>query len=184
MIIRPEEKSDIPKIERMYIESNIKDRKLLQSLWPDSNPPEINDHLIVNKLRETGALTLSLVADIDGQIVGHAAFSPVKLDGREKGWFAFQPINVASSFRRRGIGGELVGRGLELMTIRGAKGCISIFGDYLENFGFLCANELKSERWQEELHYISLPQFKDPRSIPVGMLEFHEAFSLWHDLIN
>ena len=184
MIIRPEEKSDIPKIERMYLESNIKDRNLLRSLWPDCNPPEIRDHLIVNKLRETGALTLSLVADYNGQIVGHAAFSPAKLDGREQGWFALQPFYVASAFRGRNIGGELVGRGLDLMTIRGAKGCISIFGSYLENVGFRCANELKSDRWQEKLHYISLPQFSDPRSIPVGMLEFHEAFSLWHGLID
>ena len=39
-----------------------------------------NEAAIVDALRQAGALTVSLVAD-DGGIVGHVAFSPVRIDG-------------------------------------------------------------------------------------------------------
>ncbi len=43
---------------------------------------EISSHteqFIVKALRSAGALTLSLVAEVDGQVVGHIAFSPVAM---------------------------------------------------------------------------------------------------------
>jgi len=44
------------------------------------------EHLMVKRLREANALTLSLVAEIDGEIVGHVAFSAVTINGEYQGW--------------------------------------------------------------------------------------------------
>jgi putative acetyltransferase len=41
------------------------------------------EHLIVNALRVDHALTVSLVAEVDGKVVWHIAFSPIKINPRE-----------------------------------------------------------------------------------------------------
>ena len=42
---------------------------------------------IIQSLRKSGDLTLSLVAEEDGTIIGHIAFSPVTIDGIHNNWF-------------------------------------------------------------------------------------------------
>jgi putative acetyltransferase len=42
---------------------------------------------IIDALRASGALSLSLIAEEDGEILGHVAFSPVTIDGRAGPWF-------------------------------------------------------------------------------------------------
>ena len=49
-----------------------------------SNHP--TEHLIVDGLREAGALTLSLVAEADGKVAGHVAFSPSTSKNRNCSW--------------------------------------------------------------------------------------------------
>ena len=44
------------------------------------------EQYIINALRDADALTLSLVAEIDGRIVGHIAFSPVIISDGTKDW--------------------------------------------------------------------------------------------------
>ena len=60
-------------------------------------PP--TEHLIIDALREAGALTISLVAEQEGRVVGHIAFSPVRIDGVSAGWYGLGPIAVEPSRR-------------------------------------------------------------------------------------
>lgn len=83
---------------------------------------------IVRALRAAGDLTLSLVAEDDGVIVGHVAFSPVTIDGVHAGWFGLGPISVRADRQRRGIGKALIARGLELLRARGAAG-VALIGN-------------------------------------------------------
>ena len=46
---------------------------------------------IIRLLRQSGHLTLSLVAEEDGSIIGHVAFSPIAIDGIHDGWFGLGP---------------------------------------------------------------------------------------------
>ncbi|MFB9948156.1 GNAT family N-acetyltransferase [Rhizobium puerariae] len=78
---------------------------------------------IIRALRRSGDLSLSLVAEDDGNIVGHAAFSPVAIDGVHDGWFGLGPISVRADRQRQGIGKALIREGLERLKARGAKGC-------------------------------------------------------------
>ena len=50
---------------------------------------------IVRGLREAGALKLSLVATMDGRVVGHVAFSPVMVGAQDPGWWGMGPVSVA-----------------------------------------------------------------------------------------
>lgn len=92
---------------------------------------------VIDDLRKEGDLTLSLVA-IDGeQVVGHAAFSPVTIDGIEEGWFGLGPVSVDPAFQKTGIGTKIINAGLSILRSQGASGCILV-GDpnYYGRFGF------------------------------------------------
>jgi len=92
---------------------------------------------IIDALRETGTLTVSLVAETDGQIVGHIAFSPVSVAGQDVGWFGLGPISVRPERQGQGLGGALVREGLARLRALGARGCV-VLGDpgYYRRFGF------------------------------------------------
>lgn len=98
---------------------------------------------IVGALRGAGQLTLSLVADEAGQVVGHVAVSPVTVDGALRGWYGLGPVAVAPPAQRRGIGRMLVERALDGLRERGAAGCV-VLGDpaYYARFGFVPALSL------------------------------------------
>ncbi|HNO95520.1 MAG TPA: N-acetyltransferase, partial [Anaerolineales bacterium] len=61
------------------------------------------EHLIVNGLRNAGMLTLSLVAEVDGKLVGHVAFSPVTIDEKFVEWYGLGPISVVPGLQKQGI---------------------------------------------------------------------------------
>ena len=81
---------------------------------------------IVRALRDAGDLTVSLVDEEDGEIVGHVAFSPVTIGGAEVGWYGLGPISVRPDRQRQGVGRRLVAAGLAELRSRGARGCALI----------------------------------------------------------
>ena len=91
---------------------------------------------IVERLREGHALAVSLVADDEGAIVGHVAFSPVTIE-ESGGWFGLGPVAVAPVRQHHGIGHALITEGLARLRAQGAKGCV-VLGDpaYYARFGF------------------------------------------------
>lgn len=95
---------------------------------------------IVDDLRAAGDLHLSLVAECDGRIVGHAAWSPVQIAG-VTGWFGLGPVSVSPDHQRRGIGGALIRDGLARLVATGAAGCV-VLGEpaYYRRFGFVPGN--------------------------------------------
>jgi len=76
---------------------------------------EISNHteqFIIEALRSARALTLSLVAEVDGRVVGHIAFSPVAISDGTKNWYGLGPVSVLPEYQRRGIGKALIQEGL------------------------------------------------------------------------
>src|SRR5690606_20299677 len=92
---------------------------------------------IIAALRAAGALRLSLVAAEGQELLGHVAFSPVIIGGRDRGWLGLGPLSVRPDRQRRGIGSALVRTGLERLRRDGAGGCV-LLGDpaYYRRFGF------------------------------------------------
>jgi len=96
---------------------------------------------LVAALRSAGRLAVSLVAEVDGPIVGHVAFSPVDVPASRTGEGpvaeGLAPLSVAAAFRRRGIGAALVAAGLDACRAAGA-GFVVVLGDprYYGRFGF------------------------------------------------
>ena len=101
---------------------------------PFSNQTEA---AIVDRLREAGALRVSLVAAEGDDIVGHVAFSPVLINGQMQGWYGLGPVSVRPDRQGRGIGQALIRQGLEELRKHGAEGCV-VLGEpaYYARFGF------------------------------------------------
>ena len=93
--------------------------------------------LIIKALRDANALTISLVAEIDGRIVGHIAFSPVIISDGTKDWYGLGPVSVLPDYQKQGIGKSLVNEGLSLLKNMGGKGCALVRDpNYYKRFGF------------------------------------------------
>lgn len=101
---------------------------------------EISHHteqFIVEALRAAQALTVSLVAEIDGRVVGHIAFSPVTVSDGSGDWYGLGPVSVLPTWQRRGIGKALIQEGLLRLKGLGAKGCCLVgHPQYYRKFGF------------------------------------------------
>ena len=66
---------------------------------------------LVDKLRASNALTLSLVAVKDNEVVGHIAFSPVTIDSDREvtvSSVGLAPMAVLPKYQRTGIGSLLI----------------------------------------------------------------------------
>jgi putative acetyltransferase len=65
---------------------------------------EISDHtehLIIEALRAAEALTVSLVAEMDGRVIGHVAFSPVAVSDGTSDWYGLGPLSVLPAYHAR-----------------------------------------------------------------------------------
>jgi len=162
LIIRNEKKADIETITEITIAA-------FKTL-PISQHTE---QFIIHALRTAGALTISLVAEIDGQVVGHIAFSPVKISDDSKDWYGLGPVSVLPDYQKQGIGKALINKGLSLLKDMGGKGC-ALVGDpnYYKRFGFKNYPEMIHEGIPQEV-FLVLP-FTE--KIPKGIVVFHEGF--------
>ena len=95
---------------------------------------------IVDALRAHGAVRLSLVAEIDGQVVGHILFSPVIAGAAEAG-VGLGPMAVRPEHQRRGVGAALIAAGLARLRAAGCP-CVVVLGHhgYYTRFGFVPAS--------------------------------------------
>jgi putative acetyltransferase len=163
MKIRPETPQDISAIEQITIAA-------FDGKWYSDQ----TEHLIIDRLRAVGAMSLSLVADMDGKVVGHVAFSIVTINGTDQGWYGLGPVSVLPELQKHGIGSKLIRKGLFLIQEKGAKGCV-LEGDpaYYQRFGFKAYPGLFYEGTPSPEYFMALPFYDD---VPEGKVEFHRAF--------
>lgn len=132
------------------------------------------EQFIVDALREAGALTISLVAEQGGDVVGHVAISPVSISDGSTGWFGLGPISVKPELQGKGIGSRLMQAALRSLREQGAAGCVLV-GDpsYYSRFGFMPEPSLVLPDVPPE-YFQALPFGP---SGPRGVVTFHAAFS-------
>jgi putative acetyltransferase len=100
---------------------------------------------LVRNLRERGELIgdLTLVAEVDGQVVGHVAFSEVTLDGRPARGLGLGPVAVAPDHQGCGVGSRLIETALERAEADGWHFAVVLgHPTYYPRFGFVPAGPL------------------------------------------
>lgn len=162
--VRLEQPSDLADIDSVV--------RAAFTFHPHSNQTE---HAIVKRLRASDRLVVSLVAETpDGAIVGHAAFSPVAIDGRDLGWMGLGPLAVLPSSQGMGVGSALVRAGLAALGEMNAAGCV-VLGEpgYYRRFGFEADSRLRYPGAPPEYFlYIAL----DDKAPPSGEVGYDKAF--------
>jgi putative acetyltransferase len=135
---------------------------------------------LVDTLRRNAQPVVSLVAEDNGEIVGHIMFTPVRLgDHADLNLMGLAPMAVLPADRRKGVGSALVHAGLRNCLELGA-GAVVVLGHtrYYPRFGF-----------QPSVRFgISSPYDAPPEAFMVlelqpgclrgrsGTIRFHEAF--------
>jgi putative acetyltransferase len=71
------------------------------------------EHFIIEAIRAAGVLTVSLVAEVDGRVVGHIAFSPVTISDGTQDWYGLGSVSVLPEYQRQGIGRALIHEGFK-----------------------------------------------------------------------
>jgi putative acetyltransferase len=129
---------------------------------------------LIDKLRDAGALAISLVAEHEGSIVGHIAFSPAYSADTMPGWFALGPVSAEPALKHRGIGSALIEHGIALLGQRDAAGCV-LTGNpaYYRRFGFLPFPALCPEGQPKQFFQILPLRIAQPDSV----ISFHPLFS-------
>ena len=162
VVIRPETAADVDAITEVTVAA-------FKTL-------EISNHteqFIVAALRVAGALTVSLVAELDGRVVGHIAFSPVTISDGTRDWYGLGPVSVLPAHQRQGIGKALIREGLSRLRDLHARGCCLVgHPDYYRKFGFENVPGLVVEGVPQEVFFAL--SFDGP--MPQGSVVFHDAF--------
>jgi len=137
---------------------------------------EISNHteqFVIAALRVAKALTVSLVAEVGGRVVGHIAFSPVTISDGTRNWYGLGPLSVLPEYQRQGIGKALTEEGLSRLKGLNAQGCCLVgHPDYYRKFGFKNVPGLVHEGVPPEVFLMLSFDGHNPQ----GTVTFHEAF--------
>ncbi len=132
------------------------------------------EQFIVKALRESGALSISMVAEDEGSLAGHVALSPVTITDGSDGWYGLGPISVHPNNQNKGVGSKLMKAALAELKQLNAGGCV-LLGDpeFYQRFGFkpvagLILPEVPAEYFQAIL-------FQGRQ--PLGIVNYHESFT-------
>lgn len=161
--IRPESPSDVAAIEAVTV-----------AAFLNAVHTSHTEQFIVNALRRAGQLSVALVADDNGLIIGHIAISPVTLSDATIGWHGLGPISVAPARQGQGVGSQLMEQALNDLRKLGAAGCV-VLGDpgYYSRFGFKAEPSVSLPDVPPA--YFQALSFNG--SFPHGTVAYHESFA-------
>jgi putative acetyltransferase len=94
---------------------------------------------LVNALRDDGFAAVSLIAEVDGEVVGHIMFSTITIHTEKHAVesLSLAPMAVLPRFQRQGIGSALIEGGIEECR-KLSYGSILVLGhpEFYSRFGF------------------------------------------------
>ena len=137
---------------------------------------EISNHteqFILEALRAANALLVSLVAELDGRVIGHIAFSPVTISDGTRNWYGLGPVSVSPEYQRKGVGKALIKEGLSRLKNLNAQGCFVVgHPEYYRKFGFRNVPGLVHEGVPQEVFFALFFHGHTPE----GTVAFHDGF--------
>jgi predicted N-acetyltransferase YhbS len=102
---------------------------------------EGKEGMLVNELRKSNNFIpeLSLVAELDGKVVGHILFTPIIIDNGEQQFqsLVLAPVSVLPEFHNKGIGSQLILAGHQKAKELGYQSVILVgHPEYYPRFGY------------------------------------------------
>ncbi len=136
---------------------------------------------LVDALREHAQPLVSLVAEVEGAVVGHLLFSPVAVSGHPGlRVMGLAPMAVAPEQQRKGIGSALVRAGLEACGRLGFV-VVVVLGhpEYYPRFGFAPASRFGLDCEYEVPDEVFMAMELEPEALSAksGKVKYHAAFN-------
>jgi putative acetyltransferase len=137
---------------------------------------------LVDRLRQSCADAVSLVADDDG-VVGHILFTPVVVDSgvRRTRGMGLAPMAVLPERQRQGIGSRLVREGLDILRKRGCPFVVVVgHPEYYPRFGFVPASTHGlASQWDSvpDAAFMVLLLDTDAMSLVKGVARYRDEFT-------
>ena len=142
------------------------------------SPSEAN---LVDALLEQAQPVVSLVAEDNGEVVGHIMFSPVSLsEYPDLKLMGLAPMAVAPEHQRKGIGSALVRAGLEQCKQLGFAAVVVLgHPEYYPRFGFLPSSRFGIDSEYEVPEEVFMAKELQPGALSgkTGRVKYHAAFS-------
>ena len=118
---------------------------IIKKAFKDVEYSDHKEHILVARLRESDIFIpeLSLVSEVDGNIVGHIMFTKLIIENEDfkHNSLALAPISILPEYQNKGIGSELIREGLRIAKEMGFKSVIVLGHDkYYPRFGFKTAS--------------------------------------------
>ena len=140
-----------------------------------------SEAILVDALREQAHPAVSLVAEDEGELVGHIMFSPVSVSGHpELKVMGLGPMSVAPGYQRKGIGSALVRAGIKCCRQLGFSAVVVLgHPEYYPRFGFTPAFRfgIDSEYEVPEGVFMVMELQAGARSEKTGRVKYHAAFN-------
>jgi putative acetyltransferase len=166
LTIRPETPQDIPLIYQINHQAFARD----------------NEAELVGRLRRENAITLSLVAVQDEQVVGHILITPVTVQAEDSQWnaVALGPMAVLPSHQKQGVGSTLIRAAFEELKKIGQY-VVIVLGhpEYYPRLGFVSSKPL-GIRWENDVpeEVFMVAELKEGAlNGRTGIVRYHPAFS-------
>ncbi|MEM9605167.1 MAG: N-acetyltransferase [Pseudomonadota bacterium] len=162
VVVRPERETDKRAI-----------RDVTRLAFEGKSYADGDEHDLIDKLRQLGALRVSLVAVDADELIGQISFSPATNAETSGDWYTLGPLAVRPDRQGQGVGGELIESGIRALMDVGAAGCV-LTGDpgYYGRHGF-CLSRPHCPVG-EPADYFMLRQLADVEL--AGRFAFHPVF--------
>ena len=170
---------------RQEIEADYeKVRNVVQQAFESAPHSDGNEAQLVENLRTTREFIpeLSLVAEMDGEIVGHILFSLIHIQGENKEAvqsLALAPVSVLPKFQNKGIGGKLMEEGHALARALGYRSIILLgYPEYYSRFGYASASRwgIRAPFPVPDEAFMALELVRDGLRGVSGVVRYPEAF--------
>lgn len=143
---------------------------------------------LVDTLRKESAELISLVAEADGEIIGHVALTPVEIRSESSAEaddhiiaFGLAPLAVSPENQSRGIGSQLVQAAVQRAVDRSAT-CVVLIGEpeFYGRLGFEPAVQFQLTHTFDGIpqEYLLIRWLGDRTSVPLsaGTVHYEPAF--------
>ncbi len=135
---------------------------------------------LVDALRDSGDLLLSLVARRDNEVIGHIAFSRLTVETADGpvGGVSLAPVSVRPDCQDEGLGSLLIRTGLDMLAESNEQ-VVLVVGNpaYYSRFGFSTAAGKRYPSRHSGPHLMALV-LGEPATAPIGPVRYPEAFGL------
>ena len=136
---------------------------------------------LVDVLREQAQPIVSLVAENQGNVVGHIMFSPIILsENPDLKVMGLAPMAVAPEHQRKGIGSALVWAGLEQCRHLDFVAVVVVgHTEYYPRFGFSPSSRFGIDTEYEVPEEVFMAVELEPEALSekTGRVKYHNAFS-------